>query len=612
MKSDNLLTILVFAPHSAIWVHAFPEALVSEALQQANHRVIYITCGEAFKSYCICMHGLEQSASLNQKESVCKACNKNKEIIKENFDLKGYDIKEFITKEEENNVEEILHQTTIENFLELKIDGIEIGRTALYETLLHYKKSNLGFSEYEWLRYLNALRNTLLSFFASRRIIEQNNPDRILAYNSLYSVNRICLLIAEARGIPTYSLHAGYNLSNRLETMIISLSSTFKFNQNLKKNWSFYKNTPCSPESITVVTNHFLELFKGQHFLAYSSAKRNTVDIRDLFKVKNDQKLLVATMSSYDERFAAEVIGALPQHSNLIFANQIEWLKVLIEFVKQRDDLFLVIRVHPREFPNKRDPVRSQHSQLLEQVITNLPSNVKLNWPEDNISIYDLAEYTDLFLNAWSSVGEEMSLFGIPVLIYSDDLVLYPSDINYIGINQEDFLNKIDIALSDGWSFERIRFAYRWYALKFIHSIVDLSDSIRWNNRNLSKKGLFSKTLKYISNLRYRVNRKISLVLFNKSPSIDNSQSNIKDCKNRANKLIKSDLINQLIQSQKETILDLKKDDFKETTDLREETEAIKKELASLLTLKIDDTKTLTPLQKKMLQSIQTKEFSSP
>ena len=610
MKSDNLLTILIFAPHSAIWAHAFPEALIAETLQQANHRVIYIACGEIFKSYCICMHGLEQSASLKQKEVVCKTCNSNKEIIKKNFDFKGYDIKEFITIEEENNVEKILHQTTTENFLELKIDGIEIGRTALYETLLHYKKSNLDFSKDEWIRYLNALRNTLLSFFASRRIIEQKNPDRVLAYNSLYSVNRICFLIAEARGIPTYSLHAGYNLSNRLETMIISSSSTFKFNQNLKRYWSFYKDIPCSPESIKVVTNHFLELFKGQHFLAYSSAKRNTVNIRNLFKIKNNQKLLVATMSSYDERFAGEVIGALPQHSNLIFPNQIEWLKGLIEFVKQREDLFLVIRVHPREFPNKRDPVLSQHSQLLQQAITNLPSNVKLNWPEDNISIYDLAEYTDLFLNAWSSVGEEMSLFGFPVLIYSDDLVFYPSDINYIAINQEDFLTKIDIALSDGWNFERIRFAYRWYVLKFIHSIVDLSDSIRWNKENSSDKRLSSKISKYISNLRYRINRKISLLLFNKNPSIDNTQNNIEDCKNRADKLITSNLINQLIHSKNETVLDLKKDGLKKFTGLEEETESIKKELVSLLTPKIDDTKTLTPLQKKMLQSIQTKGVS--
>ena len=99
-------------------------------------------------------------------------------------------------------------------------------------------------------------------------------------------------------------------------------------------------------------------------------------------------------------------------------------------------------------------------------------------------------------------------------------------------------------------------------------------------------------------------------MLFNKNPSIDNTQNNIEDCKNRADKLITSNLINQLIHSKNETVLDLKKDGLKKFTGLEEETESIKKELVSLLTPKIDDTKTLTPLQKKMLQSIQTKGVS--
>jgi hypothetical protein len=168
-------------------------------------------------------------------------------------------------------------------------------------------------------------------------------------------------------------------------------------------------------------------------------------------------------MSSYDERFSSEIINVIPKYDNLIFSEQIDWIKFLIGFVKHRQDLFLIIRVHPREFPNKRDSMRSQHSLMLEKVLVDLPVNVKLNLPEDNLSIYDLAEYTDLFLNAWSSVGEEMSLLGIPVLIYSDDLVAYPSDINYVANSQEDFRNKIDIALFYKCFSCRYALRLKWY-----------------------------------------------------------------------------------------------------------------------------------------------------
>ena len=597
------LTIILFAPHSAIWVHAFPEALIAESLKQGNHRIVYVTCSGEFQSYCVCMsaYGLDQNSPQIKKQAICKICNKHKEIIKENFKFDGYDIGDFIGKLELDKIDQILQETTPQNFLDLKLDGLDIGRTALYELLLQYKKNNLIFSENEWANYLIALRNTLISFFASRKIIDKEMPDRVLVYNSLYAVNRVCCQLAEARGISTYFLHAGQSLSNRLETMLIGAKYAFPFNQKLRKYWEIYKSIPCVSEQIRGVTDHFLELFKGRHFLAYSSTKQDKVDIRDIFKINEGQKILVATMSSYDERFSSEIINVIPKYDNLIFSEQIDWIKFLIGFVKHRQDLFLIIRVHPREFPNKRDSMRSQHSLMLEKVLVDLPVNVKLNLPEDNLSIYDLAEYTDLFLNAWSSVGEEMSLLGIPVLIYSDDLVAYPSDINYVANSQEDFRNKIDIALKDGWSFERIRKAYRWYVLKLIRSAFDISDSVQWYRLNSPQ----TKTQKSnIPHLLYRVYRKILLKIF----SLDVAatyQSQIQDCKNRQDQLRSKEDINKLIQDKKDIVLEISNQDLETSIDVEVETEYIKHEISRLLNIdlsnKNNNTDVPTPLRRNLI-----------
>ncbi|MFN9607506.1 MAG: capsule biosynthesis protein [Pseudanabaena sp.] len=597
------LTILLFAPHSAIWVHAFPEALIAESLEQGNHRIVYVTCSGEFHNYCVCMsaYGLDQNSPQIKKKSICKICNKHKEIIKENFKVDGYDIGDFIEKIELDKIDKILQKITLQNFLDLKLDGLDIGRTALYELLLQYKKNNLIFSENEWDNYLIALRNTLISFFASQKIIDKEMPDRVLVYNSLYAVNRVCCQLAESRGIPTYFLHAGQSLSNRLETMLIGAKYAFPFNQKLRKYWETYKSIPCIPVQIRAVTDHFLELFKGRHFLAYSSTKQDRVDIRNIFKINEGQKILVATMSSYDERFSSEIINVIPKYDNLIFPEQIDWIKFLIEFAKYRQDIFLIIRVHPREFPNKRDSMRSQHSVMLEKVLINLPTNVKLNLPEDNLSIYDLAEYTDLFLNAWSSVGEEMSLLGIPVLIYSDDLVAYPSDINYVANSQEDFCNKIDIALKDGWSFERIRKAYRWYVLKLIRSAFDISDSIQWYRSDAVQ----TKTQKSNSiNLVYRVYRKILLKIFGVDIAAT-YESQIQDCKTRQDELKCKEDINKLIQDKKDIILEISNQDLEASTDINVETEYIKSELSRLINIDVEieknTTETLTPLRRNLI-----------
>jgi len=616
---NQQLTILVFAPHSAIWVHAFPEALIIESLKQQNNRIIYITCDKEFQNYCVCMsaYGLTQASPQVQKEGICKICNSQKEIIKSNFKFDGYDIGEFINQSERETIELIVKKTTPQNFLDLKLDDISVGKITLYEVLLKYKKADLSFSETEWNSYLISLKNTLISFFASRKILDKEKPDRVLTYNSLYSVNRVCIQLAEIRGIPTYFLHAGENLSNRLQTMLIGENCTFKFYQRIKDYWPIYKDVPCSSESLQLVTNHFLELFKGNHVLAYSSAKNKRLNIHEFFSIQKDQKIIIATMSSYDEIFAAETTEIFSLNKDLIFSKQIDWIQSLIGFIRNRKDLFLIIRVHPREFPNKRDPLRSEHSKMLERVLIDLPSNIKLNLPKDNISIYNLAEYADLFLNAWSSAGEEMSLFGIPVLIYSPDLVLYPSDINYLAISKEDFFDKIDIALADGWSFERIRTTYRWYVLRYVRSVFDISESVKWQEsqsfKDIKNKGRLANLGDSIYTLFNRVYFKI-LSKLTKTKNHVSYHTQLEDCRQRAFSLKDSHKINELIQDKKSILLDLtdynleNKSDYSidlETTFIKHEISRMFPDLVDIQDIKENTVR--SPLRVNLLNAIKLK-----
>lgn len=559
------MKILFFAPHSAIWVHAFPEALVAEALQQGGNQVVYITCGRQFKKYCIPMSavGLSREATWSEKEAVCKTCNGNKEIIKKAFKFQGYDLDDRLTEPEREKIENILKNVSQKNFPDLIIDEINIGRIALYEFLLDHKKSDLTFSNLEWNRYLIVLENALYSFFACNRILDEEHPDRIVTYNSLYSVNRTLHQIGERRNIAGYFLHAGGNLSNRLETLYIGKDHAFNFYKELIKKWDVFKNVPCSENVLEKVTDHFLELLKGQHFLAYSSSKSKVaVNIRKYFGIRDSQQVLTATMSSYDERFAAETSKVIHPPANLVFATQIDWIHELINFVKEKPDLFLIIRVHPREFPNKREKVISKHAVRLQETFANLPSNVKVDWPSDQISIYDLADVTDVFLNAWSSVGKEMSLFGLPVVIYSPDLLFYPADLNYIAESREDYFHKIEMALKEGWNFERIRTTYRWYALEYGYCLVNISDSYR-------KKDNQSRTL--FNRARNKIKRKIFPFLEQQA-----------DCKKRSRHLKAENIINQLFQENKVTLLDISNPNGIETSSFDLETGYLKEEIKRL------------------------------
>jgi hypothetical protein len=471
------LKIVFFSPHSAIWVHSFPEALVAEALQQAGHQIVYIGCGRAF-DHCICMTAsrVAPHAASETRSAICDTCESRKNILLASFGFPNYDMSSVLDEQLLADANEIVAKATPENFLGIVVDEVEVGRAALSTYLLSYKRINLRFTRDEWSVFAVELHNTIRSVFAGRKILDHERPDRVILYSSGYSVNLVWCLLAERRGIPFYYMNAGSNLSDRLQKLVISRGHSLQ--RKLLDYWPAYRAIPCGAKAASYITDHFIELLRGRHVFVYSVPKRGDhVDLRKFFGVNDGQRVLVAAMSSYDELYAAQVTGLFPDDFSLIFPMQIDWLRALIKFMENRSDLFLVIRVHPREFPNKRDPVKSAHALELEEVLSALPPNVRVNWPHDEVSLYDLAQIMDVCLNSWSTAGKEMATLGIPVVIYSADLVFYPPDLNYLGQTVDDYFMKIEQAIADGWSAERIRSMYRWLALEDMYSRIDISDS---------------------------------------------------------------------------------------------------------------------------------------
>jgi hypothetical protein len=560
------LKILFFAPHAAVWIHSFPEALVAEALKKEGHDIIYVSCGRQFKKYCIAMasHGLKHNAIEKQKNRICETCESNKALIKNSFTLTGYDLDEKLSQDDFVQITNTMSQVTKENFFEFQVDGIDVGKIALYQFLLINKKHELNFSDLEWRGYLFELENTLFSLYACRKILDEERPQRVVTYISLYSVNNVCFQLANRMNIPGYFLHAGGNLSRRLQTLYIGKDNPLIFIKRMVERWERFKEIPCTKVELGRVTDHFLELLKGKHFFAYSLPKsKEKIDLRKTFSVGDRQKIIVATLSSYDEIFSAQIFDPDIFKGNSIFESQVEWIKELLEFVKENDDLFLIIRVHPREFPNKREGLRSEHSILLEKEFFSLPPNAKVNWPDDKMSLFDLAEVADLFLNAWSSAGKEMAMLGIPVLLTWPHYAFYPSDLNYVAKNKDDYFLKVREALREGWSLKNIRKAYRWYVLEYERSVFDISESYRFKEGKES--GFIARVIHYIEDKIFR------------------RYLRKRECKLRAKKLESGHEIAKLIEAGKMINLDMNSVETAHSSSLENETYYLKEELKRIM-----------------------------
>ncbi len=111
---------------------------------------------------------------------------------------------------------------------------------------------------------------------------------------------------------------------------------------------------------------------------------------------------------------ATNVIGDSLTLGRQIFSQSMtEWLKRTLVYFSRRPDVQLVVRIHPGELVTKGPSV----AEVVQQTLPVLPENIHLVTADASINTYDLVEIADLGLVYTTTVGMEIAMSGIPVIV---------------------------------------------------------------------------------------------------------------------------------------------------------------------------------------------------
>ena len=474
------MKILFFSPHAYFSVHALPESVVAEALAHDGHEIQVISCDGFYHRHCLSMAhvGFADEA---KKRPICAACKTNRDAIASEFRFPTTDIDAYLSAAEADQAAAAAAALDPASFLQFEWDGIPVASYALYEFWLNHKLSSDKIDVTLWSEYLVIFENTLKTMFASRRMMDELKPARIVCYNSLYSVNRVMAAVSEQKSIPHFTLHAGRHHKRRLQQMTIYKGIGYGVIVNRLPAVAAYRAQPCTGSQVDIVTEHVRELFRATSPWVYSirSGKRASAELLDRYAVGEGSKVLLAVMRSNDERLAARFAGVGHYDGTPLFADQQQWLSWLVGFARSHPEYVIIFRVHPREFPNKREGVTSQNAYTFMNFIQTLelPANLHINLPRDNLSIHDLLKISDVLLNNTSTAGLEASLFGIPVVGIRDDLYAFDLALQEEPDSIDDYVALIAAACASGWRFSRVVGAYRWLNYLNMETAIDISDA---------------------------------------------------------------------------------------------------------------------------------------
>ena len=158
----------------------------------------------------------------------------------------------------------------------------------------------------------------------------------------------------------------------------------------------------------------------------------------------------------------------------------VDWLDKTTTFFAQHPEMQFVVRVHPGELLGAGHP----SVEIVRARLPQLPEHVKVIPPESNINTYDLIEIADLGLVYTTTVGMEMAMSGVPVVVSGkthyrgkgfthdpDTLEEYYQTLNALLTNTHSSrLSQDEVQLAMRYAYRfffEYPFAFPWHLVKF-------------------------------------------------------------------------------------------------------------------------------------------------
>jgi hypothetical protein len=404
-------------------------------------------------------------------------------------------ISKLVSSLEQAQVKDLVDGLELEpSLLSAHIEGLPIPKLSSYELILKYKNiDNALFGEGS-AQFRDAIYNSLIMARAVRNLFRAH-PDftHVVIRSPHYSMNAVLANISKGLGLKVLFMDGSLNLSE---------DSTHMYFWDWEKHSSgnpasdYYSQDTPKPvgKDSKRLKKHEYALNRGKSHKVYSAKRaKNALSPIEILGISQSGKKILLALSSTDEVEAAlsANVNSRLKYPGVVFGNQFEWVGSTIDWFKAHPNHAAIVRVHPREYPNRRESMKSPNADRWEKLLSDLPDNVYLNHPQQNISLYNLLDHVDGAVTGWSSVGVEAALKGIPILTYDDSLPAFPASLGLSGTSRKAYFSNLDSLITE--TFDRQATSERaqiWLNLAMNIGTSRIGGRFLASERNLLPRGI--------------------------------------------------------------------------------------------------------------------------
>jgi hypothetical protein len=473
--------VILFIPEAGIYPYMRGLAVLGEAVTKCGGRVLVAhDTGQMLRSPIMAMYKTSVSISAKEKNKIHSVTERNIRQVLRKYKFSAIELSNLVDSQLIKEIDSLADNAG-ENLKKISYKGFPVGQIAEFDFILETKfpyYSNLSRQHKEL--YLQYIKNTALAIAVTNNICEKYNPSMLLTFNE-YAQCQAVRYSAETYKVRhmtlTYPVHFNIDSSK----FLIWKSSYRRWMTDHIRKWNGFKNTPVAEKHAAASWDDsiFRMYGTGSHIFSMRKKKDPGLIFSEL-QLDSKRKTIIVYTSSQEERRCAEIAMKAWGENNPatdVFPNHIEWLSMLRDYSAKKDDVQIVVRVHPRE-GFRQFGFDSQHLRKLKARFKKNTPNFKIVWPDDPISSYDLMELADVCLISWSTIGQEAARVGIPVLSCVGNMYYPNDDFIQVAANLKEYKEKLDSILKMDYKWEHLVKAIRFYHWRTFIPSLDLGKAI--------------------------------------------------------------------------------------------------------------------------------------
>ncbi len=235
-------------------------------------------------------------------------------------------------------------------------------------------------------------------------VLQSQKPDLVIIPNGTIIELGVVYRVARHLGIPTIT----YEFGDQRQRIWLAQNAEV-MRQETDALWKAVQHTTLNEAQMERLGALFTARQRGAMWENFARLWQNT-PAQGGEKARADLGL--------DQRpvvlLATNVLGDSLTLGRQIFSRSMaEWISRTVQYFAGRPDVQFIIRVHPGEVLTHGLSM----VDVVREVLPRLPEHIRLIGPKDKINTYDLVSVADVGLVYTTTVGMEMAMNGIPVIV---------------------------------------------------------------------------------------------------------------------------------------------------------------------------------------------------